>query len=129
MGPALFRHWYPVRISLTLDAYMIRFLFRFLGYWLLAATIVLIVVDGTKTISANALTLTPLGEIWFRLAPTTINQAQFAIEEHLGQPWLWDAITAYMLTAPGWAISGILAFLFLIIGRKRRRQVYFEDAY
>ncbi len=106
---------------------MIRFFFRFVGYWLLAATIVLIVRDGAKTIAASALEFTALGEVWFRLAPTTLNQVQFTIEQHLGWPWLWDGLTQWVLTAPAWLVVGILAVLFLLIGRKRRRAVFYDD--
>ncbi len=106
---------------------MIRFLFRFVGYWLLAATLVLLVVDGAKTIAQSAFAFESLGEIWFRIAPTSINQAQFAIEEYLGWPALWDAITRWVLVAPGWLVAGILAVVFLLIGRKRRRAAFFDE--
>ena len=106
---------------------MVRFLFRFVGYWLLAATLVLLVIDGARTIAETAFTFTSLGETWFRLAPTSLNQIQFAIEQHLGWPWLWDGLTRWVLVAPGWLVIGILAVLFLLVGRKRRRAAYFDE--
>ena len=41
---------------------MLRFLSRFLGFWLVAAALVAGVVDGAKSIAASALVITPLAE-------------------------------------------------------------------
>ncbi len=41
---------------------MMRFLLRFVGYVLLAAGFVTLVIDGARSIANSALLLTPLGE-------------------------------------------------------------------
>ena len=38
---------------------MIRFVFRFVGLWILAAGFVALVRDGTKSIAGNAVFITP----------------------------------------------------------------------
>ena len=43
---------------------MIRFVFRFIGLWVLAAGFVALVRDGTKSIAANAFVVTSLTEDW-----------------------------------------------------------------
>ena len=48
---------------------MIGFIARFVGLWLIAGALVALVIDGTKTIAASHLTVTPLGLAWFALSP------------------------------------------------------------
>jgi hypothetical protein len=107
---------------------MIRFLLRFLGVWLFAAALVVLVVDGARSIAASALVWTPLGELWHQLAPTSYIQVQFTVEEHLGQPWLWDLIVAILLSPPAWLVLGILGLILVVLGRRRHRPLS-EDAY
>ena len=99
---------------------MIRFLLRFAGLWLFAIALVAAVIDGAKTIAAAELVLTPLGLAWSQLAPVSLIQTQFAIEEHLGQPWLWDVIAEWVLSAPVWLVFGILGLLLMLLGRRRQ---------
>ena len=106
---------------------MVRFLFRFVGFWFLAAAIVLAVVDGSKSIAASGLVMTPLGEIWFKLWPASLQMTEFGIQNNLGLPWLWDFITQWILTAPGWLVFALLALVFLIIGRRRKRAIFFDE--
>jgi hypothetical protein len=108
---------------------MIRFLFRFVAFWLLAAALVALIVDGAKSIAASELVTTPLGLAWSQLAPTSLIQTQFAIEEHLGQPWLWDVLTEWVLSAPVWATVGLLGLILMLLGRRRRRKRFGEEGY
>jgi hypothetical protein len=101
---------------------MFRFLARFLSVWLFAAALVVLVVDGAQSIAASALVWTPMGELWHSLAPTSYIQVQFAIEQHLGQPWLWDVVVAILLSPPAWLVLGILGLILMVLGRRRRRQ-------
>ena len=47
---------------------MLRFLSRFLGFWLVAAAVVMGVVDGAKSIAASAVVTTSLAEVWALVA-------------------------------------------------------------
>src|SRR5918993_2587544 len=62
---------------------MLRFLLRTLGIWLLAGALVAVVMDGARSIAASAPVLTPLAEVWRELAPASLDQARFAVEEEL----------------------------------------------
>lgn len=108
---------------------MIRFLSRFAGFWLLAAALVAVVIDGAKSIAASELVTMPLGVAWSQLAPTSLVQTQFAIEEQLGQPWLWDLLTQWVLSAPVWLIFGVLGLILMLLGRRRRRRSLGEEGY
>ncbi|WP_349359301.1 hypothetical protein [Stappia sp.] len=98
---------------------MIRFVVRLLGLWLLAVALVMLVVDGTKTIAAAQWMATPLGQLWFDFAPESLNTAQAAIQRHVA-PVLWDPVIQTVLTWPAWAVAGPLGFLLMWLGERRR---------
>jgi hypothetical protein len=104
---------------------MIGFLARFIGLWMVAGALVALVIDGTKTIAASALTMTPMGLAWYSLSPSSLMQTQEfvqrTIEAYIGH-WLWDPIIQWVLMAPAWAVLGIIGGWLLYIGRRRRPQ-------
>ena len=102
---------------------MIAFLARFVGLWLIAGALVALVVDGTKTIAASSLTMTPLGLAWYSIGPASLMQTQEfvqrQVEAYIGH-WLWDPMIQWILMAPTWAVLGILGAGFVYVGRRRR---------
>jgi hypothetical protein len=98
---------------------MIRFVFRFIGFWILAGGFIALVYDGTKSIAGNALSFTPLGQIWANIHTTSLQLLQPAIERHVAL-WLWDPIILGILTAPAWLVFGILGAILMLIGRKKK---------
>jgi hypothetical protein len=103
---------------------MIRFLFRFVGLILLAAAFITLVIDGTKSIAASDVTLTPLGQYWNDIHSTSLQLLQPALERHVAE-WLWDPVMLNIITAPAWLVLGILAALLMLIGRKKRPPIGF----
>ena len=106
---------------------MIRFLFRFIGLWILAAGFVALIYDGTKSIAGNQLFITKLGDTWYALHPTSLQLLEPAIVRHVATwigdapaKWLWDPLILGVLTAPTWLVLGILGSLFILIGRKKK---------
>ncbi len=107
---------------------MIGFLTRFIGLWMIAGALVALVVDGTKTIAAETLTVTPLGQTWYSISPSTLIAAQSFVQEkvetYIGH-WLWDPLIVWILLLPTWLVLGLLGAWLVYIGRKRRlRAVY-----
>jgi len=98
---------------------MIRFVFRFIGLWVLAAGFVALVRDGTKSIAANAVFITRLGEDWNNIHPTSQESLKVLLERHAG-PWLWESAALYVLGAPSWLVLGIIGSIFILIGRKKK---------
>ncbi|MCP4306867.1 MAG: hypothetical protein GY788_18715 [bacterium] len=103
---------------------MIGFIARFTGLWLIAGALVALVIDGTKTIAASALTVTPLGEAWADvLGPSSVMAAQIfvqrTIETYIGH-WLWDPLIQWILMLPTWLVLGLLGSWLVYAGRKRR---------
>jgi hypothetical protein len=102
---------------------MIGFLARFVGLWLVAGALVALVVDGTKTIAASALTLTPLGTAWFSISPSSLMASQEfvqrKVEAYTGH-WLWDPLIQWILMLPAWMVFGALGIWLIYAGRRRR---------
>jgi len=98
---------------------MIRFVFRFIGLWILAAGFVALVRDGTKTIAGNAVFITKLVEDWNNIHGASLEQLKALVERYAGAP-VWDLVTFYILAAPTWLVLGIIGSIFILIGRKKK---------
>jgi hypothetical protein len=105
---------------------MTRFLFRFVGLWLLAGAFVALVIDGTRSIAASRLILTPVGEAWVAIHPGSIDLLHSTIERNLS-PWLWEAVLVNLLYAPLWLALGVLGALFVLLGRPRTRPIGYSS--
>jgi hypothetical protein len=105
------------------DAAMIAFTARFIGLWMVAGALVALVVDGTKTIAASSVTMTPLGLAWANLSMSSMMATQEfvqrQIEAYVGH-WLWDPVIQWILMAPTWVVFGVVGAWLIYIGRRRR---------
>ena len=93
-------------------------LFRAAAYILLIAGFILLVLDGMRSIAADALVFTPLGQVWFNVNPSGLA----AFQAWTGQTAVKDFIVPIAdlaLFSPGWLIPLALSFLLALIGRKR----------
>jgi hypothetical protein len=98
---------------------MIRFIFRFIGLFALAGGFVALLLDGTRSIAADKIVVTPLAELWGQAHPESLQAAQEAIERS-APAWLWDPATTTVLATPGWVVLGVLGSVLLLLGRRRR---------
>ena len=98
---------------------MIRFVFRFIGLWILAGGFVALVRDGTKSIAGNAVFVTRLGEDWNNIHNGSLDALKALAERYLGAP-AWELVALYVLAAPTWLVLGILGSLLMLIGRKKK---------
>ena len=94
--------------------------FRIFGVWLLIAAFIVLVVDGTRSIASNRLLPMLVGEAWFKFDAAGLSIAQAAVERHVS-PVVWDPVITSLLTIPVCVALGVLALLFLWLGRRRRR--------
>jgi hypothetical protein len=98
---------------------MIRFLFRSIGFFALAAAFLLVIYDGTKSIAGNAVFVTSVRALWETINATSLQSLRPLIQTRLG-PWAWDPAFVAFLNAPSWAILGGLGVIFILMGRRRR---------
>lgn len=101
---------------------MIRFLIRLLGFLVLAAGFVALVVDGTRSIATGALVFTPTEQSWASASPTTLASFKDFVAG-LGVPALVDPVLSATLAAPTFAPLMIIGALLMLIGRRPRRRV------
>jgi len=93
-------------------------LFRSLSYLLLSIAFVFAVLDGIRSLGANALVITPLGQLWNSLHAPSLKLFQAFFADR-GLSYLWDPVMLAILKWPAFAVPAILALLLAWIGRKR----------
>lgn len=98
---------------------MIRFVFRAVGLWILAAAFIFLIYDGTKSIASNRLYITKVVDTWNAVHFSSLQALQPFIEQRAG-PRAWEKIMTPVLNAPTWVVVGVIAILLILIGRKKK---------
>jgi hypothetical protein len=98
---------------------MIRFIFRFLGLWILAAAFIFLIYDGTKSIAGGALFISKLGQTWTDIHAGSLQALQTTVEKNAPFP-LWQYAVQPVLEQPTWLVLGVLAIILILIGRKKK---------
>lgn len=100
---------------------MVRFLLRFVGYVLVAAGFVTLVIDGARSIANTALQFTALGETLALLLRERYQLLQpMLVQIH---PLLWDPAMLHLIRAPTALVALVLGFLLLRLGQRPPRQI------
>lgn len=94
---------------------MVRFLLRLLGYLLVAAGFVSLVIDGARSVANSAVQYTPLNLALSMLVGERIEALQPLIERGI-HPLLWDPLLRYLMLAPAALVAFLLGFLLLRLG-------------
>ena len=100
-----------------------RFIARVFGTWMIALAVILLVVDGTKSLAADAPVMTSLGALWASLhAPSWAAFGELVVAqlEPYSAVWVADAVFG----VPAWGFAAIVGIVALVLGRKRRKPVY-----
>jgi hypothetical protein len=113
-------------LRLEKRGFMVRFIFRFIGLWLLAGAFIALVIDGTRSISAGRLAITQFGMAWDSLHPSSFDAMRSWIEAHLPM-WVWNPVALFVLLTPLWAVLGVVGFVLVVIGRKRERRIGYSS--
>jgi hypothetical protein len=108
------------------DAAMIRFLFRFVGLWLLAGAFVALIIDGTRSIAASRLILTALREAWSAVHPASLTALQ-AWAERGAAAWIWDPVAVNVLSTPLWVVLALIGIVLIVLGRPRARPIGYSS--
>lgn len=99
---------------------MIRFVFRLAAMVALAISVIMAVLDTTRSVAASALVLTPLNASWLAVSPDTRSAFETFVRAKTN-PLVWDGAIAWVLNQPGFAVFAVLAFLLYAIGYRRER--------
>jgi hypothetical protein len=100
---------------------MFRFLFRLFGLLFLAAAFIVVVYDGTTSISTTPMSLhfTSVRALWDTINAASLANLRPVIEGRFGA-FAWDPVFAGFLSAPSAAVLGVLGIIFVLLGRKKR---------
>jgi hypothetical protein len=100
-----------------------RLLLRLLGTWLLGMALILVIIDGTRSLAANALVMTPLADTWTMLqAQSLIDLRAFLASRFFGA--LLETVVEFILSMPGWLVLGVPGAVLAWMGRTRRSRVF-----
>ncbi|RVC82911.1 hypothetical protein EN745_05350 [Mesorhizobium sp. M4A.F.Ca.ET.022.05.2.1] len=100
---------------------MLRFIFRLAAMVALSVSVIMAVVDVTRSVAASALVMTPLNTSWLAVSPDTRAAFETYVRDK-ASPLLWDGVIAWVLGQPGFAVFAVVAFLFYAIGYRRQRR-------
>jgi len=102
---------------------MIRAILRLLSSIALAIAVILAVLDATRSIAAEEVVLTSLGQFWASVSRASLDAAQQAFLTNLPS-FVWDTLMIGLLRQPGFAVFAVLALLLALAGRRaqERRQ-------
>lgn len=103
-----------------------RLLLRLTGTWLLAVAMILLIIDGTKSLGANAIVLTPLGELWTQLHAASLAALMAFIESRFFDVVLAPAAD-FILGLPAWVVLGVPGIVLAVMGRSRRTRLYVQQ--
>jgi hypothetical protein len=100
-----------------------RLFFRLIGTWLLGMALILLVIDGTKSLAANALVFTPLGETWTAIHAQSLTALREFILTRFFGPVL-DPVVVGLLALPGFLVLTVPGVILAVMGRSRRARVF-----
>lgn len=100
-----------------------KLVLRVLGTWFLGLALVLLIMDGTRSLSANEVVVTPLEVLWPSMHAQSWAALQGWIADSMAS-WALQGAAAVLFSWPAWAPVAVLGVIFLLIGRKRQRASY-----
>ena len=103
-----------------------RLVLRLLGTWLLGIALILFIIDGTRSLAASALVMTPLGDTWLALHPQSLADVRLFLGSRFFGPLLETVVTA-ILALPGWLVLGVPGAFIAWLGRTRRARVFVKQ--
>lgn len=103
-----------------------RLILRLVGTWLIGLALILLVVDGTKSLGANAIVLTGLGDLWVQLHASSLGGlADFLASRYFAS--LLDRGLEALLSYPAFAVFGVPGIAIALMGRPPRRARYLRQ--
>lgn len=103
-----------------------RLVLRVIGTVLIAFAVILIIIDGTRSLAANGLVFTPLEVTWESMHAASLVAVREFLGTRLFGPVLDPVVTA-ILSFPGWAVIGLPGLLLAWAGRSRRERVFLRQ--
>ncbi|QQR38784.1 hypothetical protein [Devosia rhizoryzae] len=103
-----------------------RLVLRILGTWLIGLALILLVIDGTKSLAANELVFTVFGEAWAKIH----RPSQQAVSSFFESRFFADLLRVVfqnILTYPAFAVLGVPGIVLALMGRRPRRERFLRQ--
>ena len=103
-----------------------RLVLRLLGTWLIGLALVFLVVDGTRSLAANRLVFTSLGDAWSQLHQGSLE----AVSDFFASRFFADLLAALLqalLTYPAFAVLAVPGLILALLGRRPRRERFLRQ--
>ena len=98
-----------------------RLVLRIVGTWLIGLALILLVVDGTRSLAANAIVLSSLGDTWSAVHRPSLDAVSSFFESRFFADLLGVGL-AHLLTFPAFAVLGVPGVALALMGRRPRRE-------
>jgi len=103
-----------------------RLVFRLLGTWLIGLALVFLVVDGTRSLAANDVVLTSLGQAWVQLHGPSLEGLTSFLESRFFADLLAVMLES-LLTYPAFAVLALPGMMLALAGRRPRRERFLRQ--
>ena len=103
-----------------------RLILRVLGTLLIALAVILIIIDGTKSLAANGLVFTSLEASWAGMHAESLAGLKDFLAGRLFGPLIAPVVSG-VLSFPGWAVIGVPGLLLAWAGRSRSERVFLRQ--
>ena len=100
-----------------------RLVLRIVGTWMLGFALILLIIDGTKSLAQSALVFTSLSQTWTDLNAASLVAVRTFLSSRFFGPLLDPAIGA-VLALPGWLVLAVPGLILAVMGRSRRVRVF-----
>lgn len=99
-----------------------RFVLRIVGTWLLGMTMILLVMDGTKSLAQNSIVMTGIGDIWMLINANSLSETEQVLGQNANLALVWAYAIVPILSWPGWAVLGLPGLFMIVSGQTRNRR-------
>ncbi len=103
-----------------------RLILRIAGTWLIGLALVLIVVDGTKSLGASRLVFTSLADLWLQVHPPSLDGVRAFFASRFFASLLDTALQA-VLSYPAFAVFAVPGIVLALLGRRPQRQRFLRQ--
>lgn len=103
-----------------------RLVFRLLGTWLIGLALVLLVMDGTRSLAGNSIIFTSFGDAWSQLHEHSLDAVMAFLESRFFADLLDNMLQA-LLTYPAFAVLAVPGIVLALAGRRKRRERFLRQ--
>ena len=103
-----------------------RLVLRTIGTWLIGLALVLLVIDGTRSLAGNELAFASFGQSWSQLHRPSLEVVTGFFESRFFADLL-RTVFAAILTYPAFAVLGVPGIVLALLGRRPRRERFLRQ--